>query len=242
MNELTPVAPSRLRLVEAVRVGLRSLTVRKLRSVLSALGITIGIASLVGVLGLSESSKSALLDQISALGTNLFTVEAGSGFGAGDSALPDTALQRVGRVATVEAAAAVYPIDVGVYRNELVPEDLTGGIQAFGADPGLMQTLNGKVAHGSFLTEEATRDYPVAVVGAVAAERLGIRSLDHPVTISIGGQHVEVQGVLEPFALAADLDRSVIIGDIAAERFYDVELLPVQDVPAHRRGLHQRDP
>ena len=225
MNEPMPVSPSRLRLVEAVRVGLRSLTVRKLRSVLSALGIAIGIASLVGVLGLSESSKSALLDQISALGTNLLTVEAGSGFGAGDSALPDTAIQRVGRVATVEAAAAVYPIDVGVYRNGLVPEDLTGGIQAFGADPGLMQTLNGKVAHGSFLTE-VTRDYPVAVVGAVAAERLGIRSLDHAVTISIGGQRVEVQGVLESFALAADLDRSVIIGDIAAERFYDVELVP----------------
>ena len=220
-----PVAPSRLRFSEAVRVGLRSLAARKLRSVLSALGIAIGIASLVGVLGLSESSKSALLDQISALGTNLLTIEAGSGFGAGDAALPETAIQRVGRVATVEAASAVYSIDVGAYRNDFVPADITGGIQVFGTDPSLVETLNGGVAHGSFLTE-ATRAYPTAVVGSVAAERLGIRNLDQPVLLYVGGQWIEVQGVLEPFALAADLDRAVLVGDAAAERFYDVELAP----------------
>ena len=220
-----PVAPSRLRFSEAVRVGLRSLAARKLRSVLSALGIAIGIASLVGVLGLSESSKSALLDQISALGTNLLTIEAGSGFGAGDAALPETAIQRVGRVATVEAASAVYSIDAGAYRNDFVPADITGGIQVFGTDPSLVETLNGGVAHGSFLTE-ATRAYPTAVVGSVAAERLGIRNLDQPVLLYVGGQWIEVQGVLEPFALAADLDRAVLVGDAAAECFYDVELAP----------------
>ncbi|MXZ52753.1 MAG: ABC transporter permease [Acidimicrobiaceae bacterium] len=222
---MAPVAPSWLRLWEAVRVGLRSLAARKLRSVLSALGIAIGIASLVGVLGLSESSKSDLLDQISALGTNLLTIEAGTGFGAGDAALPETALKRVGRVATVEAASAVYSIDVGAYRNELVPADRTGGIQVFGTDPGLVRTLNGGVAHGSFLTT-ATRSYPAAVVGSVAAERLGIRNLDQPVLLYVGGRWIEVQGVLEPFALAADLDRAVLIGDRAAESYYDVELAP----------------
>ncbi len=222
---IAPVAPSRLRLTEAVRVGLRSLAARKLRSMLSAVGIAIGIASLVGVLGLSESSKSALLDQISALGTNLLTVEAGTGFGAGDAALPDTALKRVGRVATVEAASAVYSVDVGAYRNELVPADLTGGIQVFGADPSLIQTLNGGVAHGSFLSA-ATRSYPAAVLGSVAAERLGIRNLDQPVLLYVGGQWIEVQGVLEPFALAADLDRAVLMGDAAAEDYYEVELAP----------------
>ena len=222
-----PVAPSRLRLFEAVRVGFGSLAARKLRSVLSALGIAIGIASLVGVLGLSESSKSALLDQISALGTNLLTIEAGSGFGAGDASLPEAATLRVGRVGTVESTAAVYSIDVGVYRNDLVPEDITGGLQVFGADPALIQTLNGSLAHGSFLTE-ATRAYPAAVVGSVAAERLGIRSLDTPVRLYVDGQWVEVQGVLEPFALAADLDRAVLVGDVAAERFFDVELAPAR--------------
>ena len=219
------VAPSRLRALEVGRVALGALSARKLRSVLSALGIAIGIASLVSVLGLSESSKSDLLDRLGALGTNLLTIEAGSGFGAGDAALPETTVRAVSRVATVEATSAVYSVDVGVYRNDLVPEDRTGGIQVFATDPALMETLHGAVAHGSFLTE-ASRAYPAAVVGSVAAERLGLRDLDTRVRLYVGGQWVEVLGVLEPFALAADLDRAVLIGDAAAERYYDIELSP----------------
>ena len=219
------LAPSRLRLSEVARVGLGSLVSRKLRSILSALGIAIGIASLVSVLGLSDSSKSALLDQIGALGTNLLTIEAGTGFGAGDSALPETAVATVGRVATVEATAAIYAVDVGVYRNDLVPSDQTGGISVFATDPGLLETLNGTISKGSFITE-AIRSYPAAVVGSVAAERLGIRNLDHAVELYIGGKWVEVLGLLEPFALAADLDRAVLIGDRAAEDYYGIELTP----------------
>ncbi len=219
------LAPSRLRPSETARVGLGSLAARRLRSALSALGIAIGIASLVAVLGLSDSSKSALLDQIGALGTNLLTIEAGSGFGAGDAALPETSVATVSRVPTVEATSAVYAVDAGVYRNDLVPEDLTGGISVYGTDPGLLGALNGDIALGSFLTE-ATRDHPVAVVGAVAAERLGVRNLDQPVRLYIGDRWVEVAGVLEPFALAANLDRAVLIGDRAAERYYDAELAP----------------
>ena len=219
------LAPSRLRPFETARAGLGSLAARRLRSALSALGIAIGIASLVAVLGLSDSSKSALLDQIGALGTNLLTIEAGSGFGAGDAALPETSVATVSRVPTVEATSAVYAVDAGVYRNDLVPEDLTGGISVYGTDPGLLGALNGEIALGSFLTE-ATRDHPVAVVGAVAAERLGVRNLDQPVRLYIGDRWVEVAGVLEPFALAANLDRAVLIGDRAAERYYDTELAP----------------
>ncbi len=219
------IAPSRLPATEVVRVGLASLGARKLRSVLSALGIAIGIASLVAVLGLSDSSKSDLLDQIGALGTNLLTIEAGTGFGAGDAALPSTAVQMVSRVGTVEATSAVYPIDAAVYRNDMVPADRTGGIQVYGTDPNLLETLNGAVANGSFITE-GTRAYPVAVVGSVAAERLGITDLRHRVLLYVGERWVEVLGVLEPFALAANLDRSVLVGDLAAETFYDIDLNP----------------
>jgi putative ABC transport system permease protein len=69
-------------------VGLRS---RMTRSVLSALGIAIGIASMVAVLGLSDSSKSELLATLDRLGTNLLTVQAGEGIGRGSAELPDRA-------------------------------------------------------------------------------------------------------------------------------------------------------
>lgn len=221
-----PAVPSsRLRLAEVVRVGLHSLASRRLRAALSALGIAIGIASLVSVLGLSESSRSDLIDQIDALGTNLLTVSPGTGFGAGDSALPVTATGTVGRLPTVEAASAVYAVDAGVYRNDLVPSNLTGGISVYATDTQLLETLNGSMAHGSFLGD-ATRDYPAAVVGAVAAERLGIRDLETPMRVWLGDRWVNVAGVLDTFALAADLDRAVLIGDGAAEEYFDTELEP----------------
>ena len=80
----SPTLASRLRPSDVLRVGASGPRARKMRTALSALGVSIGIAAMVGVLGLSESSKSALLDEISALGTNLLTVESGVGIGGGD--------------------------------------------------------------------------------------------------------------------------------------------------------------
>ncbi len=211
---------SRLRLGDVFRVGASGPRARKMRTALSALGVSIGIAALVGVLGLSESSKSALLDEIASLGTNLLTIEAGGGFGAGDSELPESSLATVGRVSTVTDASAVWSVDADVYRNEFIPEGQTGSVSVVAADTGLVDTLNGSVADGRFL-DEGTSAYPTAVVGSVAAERLGIRNLDEPTFVLIGDDYVEVIGILDEFPLAADLDRAVIIGKEAAQTFYD---------------------
>ena len=86
---------SRLRPSDVLRVGASGPRARKTRTALSALGVSIGIAAMVGVLGLSESSKSALLDEISALGTNLLTVESGVGIGGGDGKFPEGSLAAV---------------------------------------------------------------------------------------------------------------------------------------------------
>ncbi len=216
---------SKLRLVDVFRVGAAGPRARKMRTVLSALGVSIGIAALVGVLGLSESSKSALLDEISALGTNLLTVEPGSGFGGGDAALPETALDAIDRIPTVTSAAAVWEVNEPVYRTEYVDEGLTGGIGVVATSTNLVETLNGTVVEGNFPTE-GNSAYPVAAVGAVAAERLGIRNLDQPTFVLVGDHYVEVIGILNEFPLAADLDRSVIIGQQAAADFYDATESP----------------
>ncbi|MGH1491306.1 MAG: ABC transporter permease, partial [Acidimicrobiales bacterium] len=182
---------SKLRLVDVLRVGAAGPRARKMRTVLSALGVSIGIAALVGVLGLSESSKSALLDEISALGTNLLTVEPGSGFGGGDAALPETALDAIDRIPTVTSAAAVWEVNEPVYRTEYIDEGLTGGIGVVATSTNLVETLNGTVVEGNFPTE-GNSAYPVAAVGAVAAERLGIRNLDQPTFVLVGDHYVEV--------------------------------------------------
>jgi putative ABC transport system permease protein len=221
----TNVEPSRLRLVDVLRVGASGPKARKMRTALSALGGSIGIAAMVGVLGLSESSKSALLDEISSLGTNLLTVEAGTGFGGGDSALPSTATASLERIPTVERASAVWAVDATVLKNEFVDDGETGGLSVAAADTALLDTLNGSVADGVWLTD-ATSDYPAVVLGSVVSERLGIVSLDQPTFVYVGDQYVEVIGILDEFPLAADLDRSVIMGVEAAETYFDAEAAP----------------
>ncbi|MEM7325083.1 MAG: ABC transporter permease [Actinomycetota bacterium] len=219
------VRPSTLRPSDVLRVGASGPLARRMRTLLSALGISIGIAAMVGVLGLSESSKSALLDEIATLGTNLLTIEAGGGIGAGDGALPNTALATVGRIDTVTEVSGVWDVDAPVYRNEFIPEGQTGSIRVVAADGNLASTLNGTLADGRYL-DDGTSAYPNAVLGAVAAERLGITDLDEPSFVLIGDQLVEVIGILDEFPLAADLDRAVIIGREAAQTFFDAEDAP----------------
>lgn len=221
----TTLEPSRLRLSDVLRVGASGLLTRRLRALLSALGVSIGIASLVGVLGLSESSRSELLDQLSALGTNLLTVQAGTGFGVGDATLPETSVAMVGRIGTVEQASSITQLPVSVYRNDLIPEGETGGIAVYGTDPGMLATLGGSMAEGSFI-EGAAVEFPAAVLGSVAAQRLGIDHLGEPISVWLGGRWVPVIGIMDPLPIQGGLDRSVFVGEDAARHYFDAESAP----------------
>src|SRR6516162_10077912 len=101
----TPVlpAPARLRpgdLAGLAGVGLRT---RKLRAGLSALGIAIGVAAIVAVLGLARSSQAGLLNEISQLGTNLLTVTNGQTLTGENAKLPTAAPRMIGRLRGVTA-------------------------------------------------------------------------------------------------------------------------------------------
>jgi putative ABC transport system permease protein len=216
---------SLLRIADTLRVGAAGPLARKMRTALSALGISIGIAALVGVLGLSESSKSALLDEISRLGTNVLTIEAGGGFGAGDGELPDSAPATIARIPTVTQASAIWDVDADVYRSEFIDDGQTGGIGVVGVDANLLDTLRGDVVEGVFI-DQVESDYPVAVIGSVAAERLGIRGLEARPRIYVDDEYVEVVGILDGFSLADNLDRSVMISQDAAFAHFEVDSAP----------------
>ena len=144
----TTLTPSRLHGVDVMRTAVVGLRSRKLRAALSALGIMIGIASMVAVLGLSESAKSDLLAQLDRLGTNLLKVEAGSGIGRGAGQLPNEAAAMVARIGPVEATSTAAPVDANVYRSDRVPEGETGGISVQAVTTNLLDTLSGSVASG----------------------------------------------------------------------------------------------
>lgn len=196
-----------------------------MRTALSALGVTIGIAAMVGVLGLSESSRADLSNQIEALGTNLLTVSNSGGFGAGDGELPDDAVSKISRIGPVQEVADVVEVDATVLRNDVVNENQTGGITVAAADLDLLATLNGEIAEGVWLND-ASAEFTNVVLGSVTAERLGITEVDQGTQVYLGGEWFTVVGILEPFPLAADLDRSALIGKGAAEELFDTEPNP----------------
>ena len=165
---------SKLGFGDTLRVAVTGPRSRKLRSALSTLGITIGIAALVGVLGLSASGSADLIRELDALGTNLLTVEKGESFGSNDAKLPTDSVRRIARIKPVYEVASVSKIPGGVYRSDRVDVGRTQGLTIFAADLNLLEAQRGMLADGIFLTEQLA-EFPAVVLGAVAAERLWIR-------------------------------------------------------------------
>jgi len=205
-----------LGLVDLGRIAGRGLASRRVRSGLTALGIAIGIAAMLAVLGIAESSRATLLAQLDRIGSNLLVVTPGQSFFGDDVSLPDDAVAMIGRVGPVEGTAAVAQVSATVRRTDKIDADETGGIAVQAADPDLLDTLKGTVAHGHFI-DDAVGRYPAVVLGSVAAERLGITDIDDPVTVWIGGRWWSVVGILDPLPLAPEIDRSALIGFEAAE-------------------------
>ncbi|HZM82393.1 MAG TPA: ABC transporter permease [Candidatus Limnocylindrales bacterium] len=206
---------SRLRASDLLPVGSVGLRTRHLRAVLSVLGIGIGVASLVAVLGIAASSQADLLGRIDRLGTNLLTVVDGQSIGGTEVPLPMTAPVMIGQIDGVTAVAPTAELTtVHVYRHDLMPSVRTGGMSVRAADIALLSTLEGSLSAGGYLTAASERK-PVAVLGSQAAQTLG----DTP-RVWISGHWFTVGGVLNPLPLAPEIDRSVLIGFAAAGAFY----------------------
>lgn len=221
----TTLAPSRLHPSDIARTASVGLRTRKLRAALSALGIMIGIAAMVGVLGLSESSKSDLLSQLDRLGTNLLTVQAGAGIGLGAGELPEDSAVMIARIGPVETTSIVSSVDASVYKTDLIPPGQSGGLSVQAVDINLLDTLAGTVADGRF-HDEASAAFPTVVLGSVAAQRLGISEVSGGQQIWLGDQWFTVIGVLGEFDLNADLDRAAMVGRVAADTFLDHDNVP----------------
>ena len=211
-------------LVRAATIGIRT---RKQRAALSALGIMIGIAAMVAVLGLSQSSKSELLAQLERLGTNLLTVAPDAGLGRGSGTLPTTATAMIARIGPIESTSMLSAVNAHVYRSDLIPTGKTGGISVQAVDQELLGVLGGSVTDGVWF-DEARAAYPNVVLGSVAAERLGVHEISGTQQVWLADRWFTVIGILDLFELAPDLDRSVFIGHGAAETYLDHENLPTR--------------
>jgi len=213
-------AASRVHPAELLRLGSMGLRTRRLRASLSALGVAIGIAAMVAVLGVSESSRANLLAQLDQLGTNLLTVTPGRTFLGEDALLPRESAATVGRLDSVRGVSSTAAVpDVTVRRTDQVSLANTSGLAVRWTDLDLLGTLQGSVYRGRWLNE-ATARYPAVVLGWVAAQRLGVVDLEQPTEVYVGGRWFTVVGVLRPLPLAPEIDRSALIGlPVAQEQF-----------------------
>jgi putative ABC transport system permease protein len=207
---------SRLRPKDLAALAGLGLRTRTMRAALSALGICIGIAAIVGVVGITQSSESSLLGQIDRLGTNLLTVQSGRSFNGAEANLPPSATAMIGHMPAVQHVSATALLAPAVYRSHLVPTFETGGIGARATDVSLLGTLDGSLLQGSFLNA-ATSRYPVAVLGFGAAQYLGIARLDAPTRVWIERRSFVVVGILDRLPLAPEIDQSVLVGWPIAE-------------------------
>jgi putative ABC transport system permease protein len=212
-------AGGRLRLNDWLRVASVGLRARPLRAALSALGIAIGTAAIVAVLGLSSSSQAGLLAEIDRLGTNMLTLEAGQSVTGQPSKLPLEAPARITHLADVRLVAdSALVKGKSVYRSRMIPVTNTGGLQVRATSLNLLSVLNTRLARGAWLNPGTARE-PVAVLGWAAAGRLGIDRLFPDQRIWLGGQWFNVAGVLESSPLEPDIDNSALIGYPAAQRY-----------------------
>ena len=213
----------RLRASDLARVASVGMRTRKLRAGLSALGIAIGVAAIVAVLGLSSSSQAGLLAQIDSLGTNLLTVTNGQTMFGETAELPTQApamIARIGPVTQVQSTGTLG--DVHAYRSPLIPDINTNSLSVRAATLDLPDTLGTGLAQGRYLNA-ATAQQPVAVLGATAAQRLGIARVHPGQRIWVADRWVYITGILNPSVLAPEIDTAVLIGFPAAQKYFDFD-------------------
>jgi putative ABC transport system permease protein len=217
------LAASRLLPTDILRVGASGLRSRRLRAALSALGVAIGIASMVAVLGVSESSKADLLAALDRLGTNLLQVTPGQTFTGDAAELPEASPSMVGSMRTVEQSSATKVLSETVRRTDKIDEAETGGISIEAADTDLPRTLGVSMRLGRFLNP-ATARYPAVVLGRAAARTLGIDRTG--VNVWLGDHWFTVVGILGHVTLDPDLDTAAFVGFDVADRLWNTGRSP----------------
>ena len=216
MTATTQLGTHRMRPADLARLSVVGMRTRKLRAALSALGIAIGVAAIVAVLGLSASSQAGLLNEISQLGTNLLTVANGQTLSGEAAELPVAApgmIARIGPVTAVDDTGMVN--NVPAYRSPLIPSINTNALSVQATGLTLPHTVGTSVAQGRFLN-------------AAAASRMGIDRIHPRERIWVGGQWFYLVGILHPAVLAPEIDSAVLIGFPAAKHYLGFDGHPSQ--------------
>ncbi|GAA3625076.1 ABC transporter permease [Nonomuraea rosea] len=211
---------------DALAVGMLGLIGRRGRAALTAIGISIGIAAVVSVIGVSASARANVLAVLDELGTNYLTVEPGQSLDGDQPAqLPPQAGGRLSLLDGVQAVATTARLQATVRRSDQIPPTNTRGTSVLAADPALLSTLNGELAAGRWLND-GLGGYPTVVLGASAAHRQGVDLSRGEQTVWLGDRWFAVIGVLRELPLAPELDEAALVGTGIARELFGYEGSP----------------
>ena len=214
-----------LRSADVARLALTGLRGKPVRAVLSALGVALGVATMVAVLGISASSRAQLVAEIDALGTNMLTAQPSSLLGPQNAALPAAAPAMAAQIGPVISVGAVGTVAASIYKNDHVPAANTEAVSVDAAAPSLLATVEGHLYRGRFLNA-ATSRFPAIVLGSQAAGALGLVRVGTQAWL--GGRWFTVVGIMQPVPLAPELDRTALIGFAEAARLVGQPVLPTE--------------
>jgi putative ABC transport system permease protein len=213
---------------DLVGVAWTGLMARKVRTLLILLGPIIGVASMVGAVGLTESAKGALQVQLATLGTNLIIAQAGGTFGSQNPTLPNNAVRRVDAVSSVTSAAATTNLS-GVIAVPV--QGASSYYQAFpvpvrAADDSLPSVLQVSLIDGRWLDSADTSLHLRSVVlGSGIAKQYGYLPGEAR-TIRLNNTNFGVVGVLGPVPLDPTLDNAAFVTQWAAQHVFNTNGKP----------------
>ena len=223
---MTDMARSRLRFRDAVSLGTLGLRTRKGRTAMAAIGIAIGVASLIALVGIINSGEADAQRDLLEQGIDVLELTPGTSFAEDPELLPgaaaaiDTHMRDL-----VKVVASIRRVPATVRKTDFIPQVETGGVRLFAVeadDLDLLVPLRGGVAAGRF-HDAVSVQVPTVVLGADTAEVLGFDQLYANPTIHISGHEFAVIGVLDPFTISQGLtlNRAALIGFPVAEQLYD---------------------
>ena len=223
----------KMRVRDLLAEAIAGIAERPLRTALTSLGTVMGIAALVATIGISRTAGAQIVSRFDALAATYVVAEPRSnnfgGSGAPQfSSIPWDAQTRIERLNGVTAAGTLSEVNVNgalvravAVRDPLDQTEFQKTIKA--ASPGLFPAIKTRLATGRVF--DALMDSnaaPVAVLGRVAAEDLGINRVDQRPVIFIGDRPFEVIGIIADVAREPDLLDAVILPNRTAETIYNL--------------------
>ena len=215
---------------DLVGVAWTGLSARKVRTLLIMLGPIVGVAAMVGAVGLTESAKGDLKQKLSTLGTNLIIANAGGSFGSQNPTFPSDAVRRVKAIPTVTSAAATTNL------ASVIAVPTQGGsdyYQSFpvpvrASDLDLPAVLDVPMLDGRWLSTADNKLHIRSVVLGAGLAKQYAYLRGEPRTIRLNDTNFGVVGVLGTVALDPDLDNAVFVTQWAAKHEFATDGKPNQ--------------